>query len=504
MRKAAGWLADSLRFPGALVYWNWRKSWFAWRGRRDRCPCQDQSDDSVPGRVRCEAVIPWRDPARFRGVCPLLVQTPQGWRCSVHASAVRPFWGRAARWYLAAALALYLGGVTAGWLGLRLVSHAPVGWLQLALPWRWTQIRPTQAAHLFSQAMDAFARGRPAEARLALMTVRELDPHNHDAGLMLAQISMFERSYLFSDDLFMRLWREHPEQRGRTAVTYHDTLLALDRMRKLAEFSVTMARTDSDRAVIWVRSALLAVRSMRADDARDFSETQAKELAALAPHAQLLLRAELQLRTGDEITAIATFHRRFTGPFNPFYTQYQVERLAELGAAGDAQLLFASQGALMADFDRLLTQASLSLITGDDTLARGSFRAMLRQPLNAVRVERMAALLIAHPHPALFRELSAWLKGQPAVAAEMNGATMWVAGVAAGAADEAATWRAPNQLPTSSRSPDLTAINFASRDPLAPDSVFHLVNVMPLSRDVIQALLGRVAPPPATPAPGLR
>lgn len=499
MRKAAGWLADSLRLPGAMLYWNWRKSWFVWRGWRDRCPCQDQSDDSVPGKVRCEAMIHWREPGRFRRVCPLLVQTPEGWRCSVSASAVRPFWGLAARWLLVAVLALYVGGVTTAWLGMRLASRAPVGWLQLALPWRWSEIRSTQARHLFTQAMEAFGRGRPTEARLALLTVRELDPRNYDAGLMLAQISMFERSYLYSDDLFLRLWQDHPEQRARTAITYHDSLLALDRMRRLAEFSITMPEADPARAAVWVRSTLLAVRSMRAEEAADFADKQAGALAALPPHAQLLVRAEVQLRAGDEIAALAAFHRRFTGPFNAFYTQYQVERLAELGAATDALVLFDSQGALMGEFDRLLTQTSLALITRDDTLARGSFRAMLRQPLNAARVERMAALLAARPHPALFRELSIWLKGQPAVAAEMNGTTMWVTALAAGAPDEAPAWRPNGGQGMPARFPEITAINFASRNPLATDSVLHLVNVMPLSRDVIQALLGRVAPPSAAP-----
>jgi hypothetical protein len=500
MRRVAGWLADSLRVPGAMLYWNWRKWLFVRRGRRDRCPCQDQSDDSVPGRVRCEAILHWRDPARFRKVCPLLAQTPEGWRCSVHASAVRPFWGRMARWWALAVFVVYLGGATVAWLGVRAAGRAPVGWLQMALPWRWSEIRSVQGAHLFRRAIDAFAQGRLPEARLALVTVRELDPRNYDATLLLAQISMFERSFLFSDELFMSLWRQHPEQRARTAVTYHDTLLSLDRMQKLAEFSVAMAQADSARAVIWVRSALLGVRSMRAAEAAEFSEKQAAALAALAPHAQLLLRAELQLRTGDEITALATLHRRFTGALNPFYLHYQVERLAGLGAAGDAQLLFDSQGAPLGDFDRLLTQTALSLIAGDATLARGSFRALLRQPLNASRVERLAGLLITHPEPAFYRDLVARVRGEPALAALVDGATLWVTGLACGVPDEAAGWQEQGRQPARARYPAIPALNFASRDLLASDSVLHLVNVVTFPREVILALLGRMAPQAAAKA----
>jgi hypothetical protein len=494
MRRLAGWLADSLRFPGAMVYWNWRKTRFVRRGRRDRCPCQDQSDDSVPGRVRCEAILHWHDPARFRQICPLLVQTPEGWRCSVHASAVRPFWGRVARWWALAALVVYLGGVTVAWLGVRAVGRAPVGWAQMAMPWRWPEIRSVQGAHLFRQAMEAFAHGRLAEARLALVTVRELDPRNYDAALMLAQISMFERSYLFSDELFMRLWREHPANRARTAVTYHDTLLSLDRMRKLAEFSVAMAQADSARAVVWTRSALLGVRSMRAEETADFSRKQAGAIASLAPHARMLLGAELLLRADDEITALATLHRRFTGPFNAFYASYQIERLAALGAAGDAQLLFDAQAALLGDFDRLATQAALALITGDGTLARASFRSLLRQPLNAGRVERLAGLLITHPEPGLYRDLAARLREDPALAATVEGATLWVTGLACGVPEEAAAWQSQGAQATQARYPAITALNFSNRDLLAPDSVLHVVNTVTFPREVILALLGRVAP----------
>lgn len=499
LQRLLNWLADTGHFVGGMFYWNLRKSAYVWRDRRGRCPCQNESDDSIPGQVRCDAVLHWHDPARFRKICPLLAATPDGWRCSVHASAVRPFWGRVFAWIGFSLLALYLAGTLAVLAGLRLTGGAPVGWRQVAWPGKWQEIKPVQSAHLFRRAMAAFADGRLPEAHLLLTTARELDPANYDAALMLAQISMFQRSYLFSDDLFTSLWRNHPGNRSRTAVVYHDTLLSLDRMGKLGEFSVTMAAADPARAVVWVRSALLAVRSMRVGEAAAFRQQQAAAINALAPHAQQLLRAELDLRAGDEIAALAVLHRKFAGPFNAAYAQYQIERLAGLGAVDEAQLLLNAQGALMGEFEQRLTQVAVALLAHDRVLAQAYFRSLLRLPLSPPRVERMTAFLITHADADLYRELVVRLRQDAGLEAAVDGAALWVAGIVCDVPGEAEFWQTHGRQHGTAVYPAVKRLNYASRDLLAPDSVAHLLNVMTLPRDVILALLWRVTPQP-TPA----
>lgn len=417
----------------------------------------------------------------------------------MHASQVRPFWGYAVRWVAFAGLILYLGGASAVFLGLRLAGKAPVSWVQVAWPRKWQEIPRVQSKQLFKQAIGSFSRGRLAEARLALTTARQLDPANYDAALLLAQISMFQRSYSFSDTQFMTLWREHPENRARTAIVYHDTLVSLDRMDKLAEFSVVMATNDPGRAAVWIRSALLAVRSMRAEEAAGFGARQAGALLALAPHARLLVHAELALQAGDDITALAALHKPFGGPFNFYYAQYQIERLAGLGATGEAQAMLDQKGPLMGDFEHLMTQAAVSAVADDHTQAHGSFRALLRLPLAAPRVERLATLLIAHPDPVHYRELHLRVRREPRLEAAADGATMWIAGIACGAPTEAAYWRTHGRQPPFANYPAIEALDFSSRDILSPDSVCHLVNVVSLPRDVILALLWRV-PPARTPS----
>lgn len=488
------WLADTGRYAGGMFYWNARKSAYVWRGRRGSCPCQNESDDSIPGRVRCEAVLHWHNPARFRRICPLLVATAEGWRCSVQATQVRPFWGRVGRGTALALLGLYLAGTGAVFVSLRVVGGAPVGWFQVAWPGRWHEIKTVQAAHLFQVAIDSFARGRLPEAHLRLMTARELDPANYDVALMLAQISMFQRSYLFSDDLFLGLWRDHPVRRLHTAVVYHDTLVSLDRMEKLGEFAVMMAASDPAQAVVWVRSALLAARSMRTEEAARMLKTRTAALAQLAPHARLLVQAELDLRAGDEAAAMAALRRRFAGPFNPYYVHFQVERLAGLGATGDAQSLLDAQGQVLGVFERLMTQVTVAQRAGDRVLAQASFRALLKETLDAPRVERLATRLIVHPDAGFYRELDARVRSEPQLEAAVEGATLWITGLACAAPVEARFWRTHGRQVSPALYPAIQELDFSTRDLLSPGSVCHLINVVPLPREVILALLWRLPP----------
>lgn len=497
LRRAFDWLADAGRFGGALFYWNARKTAYVARGRRGHCPCQNESDDSVPGHVRCEAVLHWHDPARFRPICPLLVSTPDGWRCSVHAAQVRPFWGRVAGWGLGVGLALYLAGVIAIFAFLRGVGGAPVSFAQVAWPGWWHEIRAVQAQHLFQRAIDAFGRGRLNEAHLALLSAQQRDPHNYAAALLLAQIAMFQGSVISSDQQFDRLLREHPAQAARTAVVYHDTLLSLDRMVRLASFSLALAKADPARAAVWVRAALVAVRALGATEAAELRGKVEPVLASLAPHAQLLVRAEFDVRCGDTAGARRRLRAPFNGALNPFYARYQVLRVAELGDPGAAQVLLDFYGPPFGEFEQQLTQFELAMIARDDGAAEVAFRRLLAQPLQERRVERIAAALIAHPDARRYRELSARVQREGLLEAVCDGAGLWVTGVVCGADKDAAYWQTHGKQPPFSGYPAIRAIDFRARSLTVENSVGRLVNVLPLPREVILALQARVEPPSA-------
>lgn len=484
------WLADSLRLAWGLFYWNLRKTLYMLRSRSGRCPCQNESDDSVPGRVRCDAVLFMHEPGRFRRVCPLLVTTDQGWRCSVHATQVRPFWGRAAGAGLLAALGVYLTATLVVFAGLRLAAGIPVGWTQVAWPGSWAEIPRLQSQHLFRQAVRAFQCGDLAAAHLALSTARLRDPDHYDVTLLLAQIEMFQLSFAVSDEMFADLTRRHPAQALRTAVVRHDTLLGMDRPEALAEHCLTMVAVDPAHAAAWVHSALLAVRSLSPSEAAALAERWPELEAGLAEHPRRLLRAEFELRAGARAAAIERLRTPFAGPFNPFYIEYQIVRLAELGEAEQAQWLLDQQGPVLGEFDQLRVQTAIARLAGDEWGARAALASLLKLPVTTAQLNRLTALLIAHPDRSLYLALHDRVRRDPALAVVADRAAMWIAGVVCGALPEARAWReGSDPLP-----PDIATVDFQRRDILSDNTAGHLINTVSFPREVILTLFGRMEP----------
>ncbi len=499
LRQISRWLGDALRLVGAALYWNTRKSLYVARGRRRRCPCQNDSDIGHRKMVGCEAILHWNDPARFRHVCPLLFATDEGWVCSVPASRVRPFWGRVIAWGAGALIACYLLAVLSVFIFLREITGVPVSLVQVAWPAQWSEIRTVQSQRFFRSAMEAFGRGRLNEAHLALLSAQQRDPHHYEAALMLAQIAMFQRSVLAADQQFERLRREHPAQAARTAVVYHDTLLSLDRMRTLTEFSLAMAKADAARSAIWVRSALLGVRAISLTEIGELKEKVEPAIAVLAPHAQQLLRAEFESRVGDHTSALRRLRTRFNGPLNPIYTRHQVLRLAEFGDPGTAQGLWDFYGPPFGEFEQQLTQFELASIARDESAAEAAFRRLLASPLQEQRVERIAAALILHPSPRRFEQLSARVRRESSLEALSEGAGLWIAGIVCAARGEAAHWQTHGRQPLGAY-PVIAAVDFHARDPAVANSVSHLVNVLSLPREIILALWARVESRVAVPS----
>lgn len=484
-------LGDAGRGLIGLLYWNARKEVHR---RTGRASCQNQSDDPVPGRVRCDAVLHWNNPGRFRVICPLLVATPDGWRCSASPDRIRPFWARAGGLLAALILAAYLGGTLIVFAALRLVGDAPVGWGQVVWPGGWREIPRVQSEHLFRQAIAAFREGRLEPAHLALEAAQRRDPTNYEAALLLAQITMFQGSFLFADQLFAGLQAAHPAHRLRTAVTYHDTLLGLDRMPTLARTCVELAQADPERAAVWMRSALLAVHALSPEEAADLAGYLVTKSPRLAPHAQLLLQAELDLQAGNRIAALSRLRVPFPGPYNPYYIAHQIERLAGLGAPRDAQQMLDQLGPVLGEFDHLRLQVIVSGAAGDDWGRRSAFAALLRLPPGPAQAERLAGLLITHPDAAFCREFGQRVRADPALAARFDPATLWVTAVACEEPTEASAWRARAREAGMGELPEFTAIDFSRRNVLRPDTALYLINTLSLPREVILALLWRTAP----------
>jgi hypothetical protein len=225
-----GWLADFLRLVWGLPYWNSRKAWFRRSRGRTRCPCQNPSDSGRAFETGCEACIAWSKPARFRRVCPLLVETPQGLRCSVDAADVAPFWSRMLGLYGGMLLAGYLTSAITVFTVLRTIGY-PVSVVHVTWPGLWHRVPQARGWFFAQKSQRAFAEGRPAEGLLYLSNAHQFDPGNYEITLELARTYQ-SGPVRESDLLFENLLRDHPAQRDATAQEWFRALLARGDLRK--------------------------------------------------------------------------------------------------------------------------------------------------------------------------------------------------------------------------------------------------------------------------------
>lgn len=488
------WCGDFLRLCAGLFYWNYRKTRFIWRGRQERNPCQNPGDGDESGQIRCDACTHWAKPTRFRRLCPLLIRHDNEWRCGAARNQIQSFWGRAA---------LTAGGlVAAGYLGAALLVFAilqvsgahSLGWLDVAWPGRWDRISQARARYFFAETIKAFAAGDHLQAQINLASARTVDPKNYDAMLLQAQLGMYQHSRQFSDQLFRQLLLDHPAERVRTALAYHDTLLALFRFDAVGELALAMCQSDPARTALWCRSLLQALRA--SGQAAAFVAANPDALARLPAHARLLLQADALRQGGRPDEARRLLARPFDGPLNAIYMQEQVSMLALLPAHDAAQLLLHRYSQALGEFEFLLAQLELDLADRQGLQTEVDLAQILHQPLTPARVERVAAVLLRHEAGNLYLTLHGHLLQHPDLAAGVSGAALWISGLGCRAETAAQHWRtAGRQMPGDSY-PSITRINFAARRLDQIDGVPHLMNMLTLPREIITVLQARAVATP--------
>ena len=351
-----GWIGDCLRFYWALFYWNSRKTWFRLRGaQRDDCPCQTYGDSGQAFDSRCEAVTHWHRPERFRKVCPLLVETPQGWRCSVNAESVRPFWGRAVVHGLLLIVGLYLAATVAVFAALRL-AHYETSYLMVAWPPRWSELRLAQEKLYANRAQQALRNGNYAEAILSLEMVTQLNPRNYPAGLALAGLNQLAGQPTVADHIYERLLRDAPDQRRQTAQIWFRNLLARAAYPEMKGLAVLMLNEDPAERAAWLNTLLFACRQTA--DAGYLGMVLA-ENPNLADWCTELIGTEQMLLQNQIDRALPRLTRVPRSGANGYIPYYQVDRLLRHGdPSRAADMLRACEGLLPPD-DAVIRQNSL-------------------------------------------------------------------------------------------------------------------------------------------------
>jgi hypothetical protein len=490
------WLTDALKCGWALIYWNARKTVYVWRGRKSACPCQNPSDIGSSAGVRCEASLHLSEPLRFRRVCPLVVSgsTGRAAYCSVSAERVRPFWGRALAIFGAGLLACYLVAATTVYVGLRTTGLRTLSWGQVAWPGSWDEIPRERSAYFFQQALAACARRDYGLAYRSMVAAVAQDRANYPARLFAAQYATYAGEVLTSDDLFEMVLEEFDDQRTRTAVTWHDTLLAVGRFDKLAGHCLRMAAEDTEHRSIWVGSLTQAMHLGRLGSG--FCAENAAAIAALGPDAAPLVRAAAAVSDGNGEGALAALRYVFPEGADGNYVIGQIRWLLLIGAPANAETAWTINGKALRTFDRLLARSWIDAGLGYRALATLEFSALVDAAATPDDWDKLAATLVMQPDSEAFLSLHRRaMREAESLTAEQT-ASLWVAALAVGAAEPRAQWLRHARERFHAAYPAITEIDFKTVSPDVKGSVPFLTGVLPLARATITGLYGRVEPPP--------
>lgn len=490
-----GWLADLFRLAWGLFYWNTRKAWFRQRRGRARCPCQNPSDSGRGFETSCEACFNWDQPSRFKRVCPLLVDTPKGLRCSVNTADVRPFWGRCFAYYGGTLLALYLTGAIAVFAVLRTVGY-PISLVHVTWPGLWYRVPQARGWFFAQKSARAMAAGRTAEGLLYLSNAFQFDPGSYQLGLALAKAYQAGRPRE-SDALFERMLREHPEQRGVTAPEWFRVLLARGDFQKISGLAYSETLLDHAHAHVWMRALLFATRQL-GDDARLRMLLADPSPAAVIWHQ--LTEVELLVRAGRWREARLALIRPWPASAPPFTIYYRVTTLVALGDTDAAIDALANNRVLLGD-DETYTALRLDVLASAKApvTLRTEFEKFLAQKFSFARAVTLCSHLIRHPDPALFARLYEKIEAEH-LPLDANTAGVWFSLICtAGATGDLVRLHAlvvNLKLATNSPFIALSALEAFFRGETGAEKITSFLPLIPLPLETNYAMIERYAPPP--------
>ncbi|HVS53340.1 MAG TPA: hypothetical protein VHD62_13370 [Opitutaceae bacterium] len=485
-----GWLADLFRLAGGLLYWNIRKTWFRLRRGRSPCPCQSPSDSGRALETRCDACLQWHRPARFRRVCPLLVQTKDGLRCSANTPDVRPFWWRAAGYYGVAAGAVYLAGVLVVFSFLRGVGY-PVSVIEVAAPPLWNHVTRARGWYFFQRSQRAFVAGHPSEGLLYLANAYELDPSNYQIGLVLAknyQVSQPARS----DQIFGQLMRDHRDRRDDTAQDWFRALLARGDFEKIVPLARDEMLADPAHAHAWIRALLFATRHT-GDNAALRALLARPEPAAV--RWRPLLETELLVRAGRNAEAHAALVRPWPEDAPRFTAFYRANTLIALGDTFAAVDIVGANAALDDETREMLLLDAYAAAGAQAARQREAVR--LIGNASAPEVTLLCAHLVRYPDRALFQQLfDAFVRRKPPLDSDTAGVWFSLLCTAGAVGDDARLHTLASQLKQASATPFLAlgVVEAFFVDPANQRRVTSVLPILPLPLEVTYALIERYSP----------
>ena len=400
-----GWLCDFLRFWWDLIYWNTRKSFFRLRRGNARCPCQNPSDSGRARETGCDAAHAWHRPARFRRVCPLLVEVNDALRCSVDTRNVRPFWLRAAAYYFGTAAAVYLVVALGVYVVLRVVGY-PLSPLTVAWPPRWHELHQARSDYFMAKARRALDAHRVSEAILSLDIAYRNNPRNADAGFQLAQLTSPGQPE-FASSIFAGLMRDFPDRRRETSEAWFRLLLIQGRFAQIAGLASARLVEDAQQRPAWLHALFNATRF--GGDDQPLRDVVAMHAAELDPIYVALINSELLIRQGkglDLLSGLTTDLPVSAGSYGPYF---QVSRLDGMGRHAEALEMLNRYSAArrILEADELRLRLDILAALGRQDLLR---TRLAQTPVTARELELISIHLVRHPDPGALTALGECIK----------------------------------------------------------------------------------------------
>ena len=346
---------------------------------------------------RCDAVMQWQRAARFRRICPLLKETPDGWRCSVNAQEVRPFWGRALVYGAATLLGVYLVAGSAVFVTLRLTQHE-ISYFALVWPPRWKEIRSSQEKLYAVRAQQAMAAGRYQEAILSLEMVCRLNPRNYTAGLALASLSQVAANPTVTESIYERLLRDVPDQRTQTAQILFRNLLARSAYDKIKSLAAVMVVEDAGQRGTWLHALFFAARQTNDPEVLKKLLEQRSLLPEWCVELVTIEQALLRNRLAEVAPRLTRVYGLHSAPYVPYY---QVDRLLRHGRPDDALNLLGSYGRIIPADEAAFLQLRVWRALGWKSLVDSGHEALLLQPMTNRLAAQCCAYLVGNPAPGL-------------------------------------------------------------------------------------------------------
>lgn len=395
-------IGDFLRYWWESLYWNFRKSRYVWAGRRGPAPCQHPSDSGRGGVTACVACQPWQRAARFRRVCPLLVQREGEWRCSVDAAQVRPFWGRAVLTWLATLLGIWTVVTLVAFGIFRAVGFEEIRYADFWSPQFRARYHAAQGAYYSAAAQRSFAEGDFPRGVLSLSIAYARSPRRWEDGLLLGQLLARTRQYQASNRTFQSLIDGFPERAEEFSTVWCDSLLLRGESELLVQLALQRLATGTPTPAPWWHVIVHAIR--RETDAARATRLLQLVSASPVPRAREIAAVETALRSHSALPVDPNLASRSRAR-DASEALYRCETLIAAGRFEDAEMQRSLHAAMLGEFHAGLLGVTLAVHRGQDSLADLAFENLLLREMHPAKLDLLLAELLRHPSSSRARAL---------------------------------------------------------------------------------------------------